>query len=66
MDSRLGNVEGVNELGRKVSVETGSGSSCAESGLEVKGRQKGWQTDLVSGSDDVAGRTWVMARWSGQ
>lgn len=66
MGRRLGNGEGVNELGRKASVETGSGSSCADLELEGKGRQKGWQRGLVSESDDAVGRRWVMVRWSGQ
>lgn len=59
-------MEGENELGRKASVEKGSGSSCAELELEGKGRRKGWLTDLVLGSDDAVGRRWVMVRWSGQ
>ncbi len=59
-------MEGVNELGKKVFVEMGNGSSCAELGLEGKERQKGWLTDLVSESDDAVGRRWVMVRWSGQ
>lgn len=66
MDSRLENGEDVNELGRKASVETVIGSSCAELELEEKEKQKGWQTDFVSGSDDAEGRKWVMVRWSGQ
>lgn len=41
MGSRLGNVEGVNELGRKASVEMVNGSSCAELGLEGREKQKG-------------------------
>ena len=47
-------------------MEMGSGSSCAELGLERKGRQTGWPPDLVSGSDDAVERRWVMARWNGQ
>lgn len=66
MGSKSGNVEGVNELVRKVFVEKESGSSFAESGLEGKEIQKEWLTNLVSGSDDAVGRRWVMARWSGQ
>lgn len=63
--SNLGNGEGVNELGRMASVGTESGSSCAALELEGKGKQKGWQKDLESGSDDVAERMWVTAKWSG-
>lgn len=66
MDNKLENREGVNALERKASVGKENGSSCAELELEGKEKQKGWQTDLVSGSDDAVGRKLVMATLSGQ
>lgn len=60
--SKLGNEEDVNELGRMASVGMEIGSSCAALELEGKGKQKGWSTDLESGSDDVVGRKWVMVK----
>lgn len=66
MDNMLENGEGVNAPERKASVGKENGSSCAELQLEGKEKQKGWQRDLVSGSDDAVGRKLVMAMLSGQ
>lgn len=63
--SKLGNEEDANELGRTASVGMETGSNYAALELEGKGKQKGWQTDWESGSDDVVGRKWVMGKWIG-